>query len=909
MGYLVNPVVLRADLSGDPSLTAFLRQVSMTVLAALDHQAYPFPLLVERLQPNRDLSRSPIFSVLFNLIRPLCHDMLQMAQIVAGRTGTPMDLGELVLEPFALQQQTAQFDLTLLIIDTDTTLSCSWEYNTDLFDETTILRMADYFQMLLAHSAGNPTQRLSTLPPLPQVDGGARARVSATRPQAQTIAIAATFTAEPLEESLAFWMQELTLPFNTKFAPYNQLFQQLLDPTSLLSQNQHGINVVLVRIEDWQRLDNRDEEVDHPFGMYEVIERNVHDLVNALRSVAQHSDTPYMVYLCPASPTANADARYSEFLARLEERIVTDLADVSGVYVTKSAAVSATYPVPTYYDRRTDELAHVPFTPLFFTALGTFVARNIYAFLNAPRKVIVLDCDQTLWTGVCGEDGPHGVEIDGPRRALQEFIIAQHDAGMLICLCSKNNEKDVLEVFECHPEMPLKREHIVSWRVNWQAKSENLKALAEEFHVALDSFIFVDDDPVECAEIQARCPEVLVLQLPRDVSNLPRFLEHVWAFDHLRITEEDEKRTALYRQQKQRQSFQTESLTLEDFLAGLDMRVQVTAMDASHLTRVAQLTQRTNQFNITTIRRSESDLGHLCQIGHGECLVVEVRDHFGDYGLVGVIIFTTEADAITVDTFLLSCRAMGRGVEHRMLSSLGAIAQERHVPRVRVRYRPTAKNKPALDFLDSIGATLKQRCSDGWAFDFPADYVSELVYKPPTDAPLSSRDIAATQSLAPVPAPDVATETRRIATHLSMIATEMCGAEQVHQIVSSRRRRMGGLQQPTVAPRTDTEARLADIWAQVLGLEQIGIFDNFFALGGHSLLAIQLLSQVWDVFQAELSLSSVFETPTVAELAIAIVERRAVQADDGALRQVLAELEDLSEDDVQTILGANQHTT
>src|SRR5205085_10664663 len=174
--------------------------------------------------------------------------------------------------------------------------------------------------------------------------------------------------------------------------------------------------------------------------------------------------------------------------------------------------------------------------------------------------------------------------------------------GRLICLCSKNNEDDVVEVFARRPEMPLGRDHLAAWRVNWNSKSENLKALADELQLGLDSFILIDDSPLECAEVQAHCPEVLALQLPAEPEHIRPFLEHVWAFDYLKVTEEDKQRTALYRQNTQRERVRKEALTFEDFLAGLALEIQIAEPEPDQFARVSQLTQRTNQFNATTIR-------------------------------------------------------------------------------------------------------------------------------------------------------------------------------------------------------------------------------------------------------------------------------------------------------------------
>ena len=682
----------------------------------------------------------------------------------------------------------------------------------------------------------------------------------------QTIAIAATFTAEPVEDVLAFWMQELGAPSAIAFAPYHQLFQQLLDPTSLLATNQRGVNVVLLRFEDWLRFETDGE---HGKAAEEKIERSVRELSQTVQVAAGRSATPYLVCVCPASPAGETDAHRQAFFVRVEGQLAEDLAGLGGVHLIRSAEVTALYPVAQVYDPYGDKVGHVPYTPLFFAALGTLLARRIYALCSTPHKVIVVDCDQTLWQGVCAEDGALGVVVDEPRMYLQEFLVAQQAAGMLLCLCSKNNEQDVFDVFTRHPDMRLKREHLVAWRINWQPKSQNLRSLAEELQLSLESFIFIDDSPLECAEVQASCPEVLTFPLPQDLGRLPQLLQHFWAFDHLRVTAEDKNRTELYVQQVKRQALQKASSSLKDFLEGLELRVRIIPMGEAQLSRVAQLTQRTNQFNCTTIRRTESEIRQFCREGRGgECLVVEVGDRFGDYGLVGVILFTVGPGELEVDTFLLSCRVLGRGVEHRMLARLGEIARERGANRVLVPFLPTAKNTPALEFLEGNENGFEQADGTRRCFSFDAESLVGLVY-----APLAEKAAAPLEELSEkagdvVTARGVSTpQTEAKSLALLRKAMELSSAAQVLQAVSAQRRQHPGVRQPVAVPRTKVEEQLVEIWAEVLKLERVGIHDDFFALGGGSLQAAQIAARLYVDLHVEVPLHRFIEAPTVARFA------------------------------------------
>jgi FkbH-like protein len=711
------------------------------------------------------------------------------------------------------------------------------------------------------------------------------------------VAIAATFVAQPIEQTLGFWLQELEIPAQIAFAAYNQVFQELLDPSSLLATNSSGINIILARAEDWGNDPADAAEKASRFG--QNVERNVRDFADALKRAAQRSHIPHLVVSCPPSVSAARNPRL--LCNEIDALLVSELAEVSGIHMVTMAELAATYPVKDYYDEHAEELAHIPYTPVFFASLGTLIARKIFTMKFPRPKVIVLDCDQTLWGGVCGEEGALGVQIDEARAAIQEFMVRQHDAGMLFCLCSKNNEEDVFEVFDRRAEMKLKREHIASWRINWRSKSENIKSLAQELNLGLDSFVFIDDNPVEGAQVQANCPEILTFRLPENPTAAAEFLKNLWILDHLKVTGEAKARTEFYKQSEQRELARKGSLSLKDFLASLGLTVEISSLPSDHIPRAAELTHRTNQFNLTTIRRTEADIQRLCRTGEAECLVVRAKDRFGDYGMVGLIIFTVEADAIATDTFLLSCRALGRDVEHRMLSRLAEIAQQRGLSRVDVRYVQTKKNRPAIEFLDSVGAAFKESFDGGCLFRFPAEFAASVSY----DSQLAER-IEESHANPQQPGFDSSSSVAggRVRTDLlTSIAEEMRDAERIYEIIAGQKRRRAAAQAPFVAPRLPIEQKLAAIYREVLGVDQIGVNDNFFDLGGHSLLAMQVLSRVRQDFQTEIPIRVLFTGDfSIAELAKAVGTDR----EDATFRQIdlmLNQLDGLSDEEIRELLA------
>ena len=687
-----------------------------------------------------------------------------------------------------------------------------------------------------------------------------------------SIVISATFTADALEPLLAFWMGELGFEDGIRFAPYNQVFQLLLDPAGALASNQGGVNVVLVRFEDWTADLAR-------------LEADIRHFADALKAAAHSFSTPLLVFVCPASPACDA-----AFQTRMEQFVAEAIADLSTVHVIAPHEIDGFIRSLNRTIRWAISWATSPTRHAYFAALATIIARKIHALRTPPFKVVALDCDDTLWRGICGEDGPQGVVVDPPRQILQEFMLAQHAQGMLLTLCSKNNVEDVLDTFRLHPEMSLRMEHFAAWRINWSSKAANLAALAEELDLGLDSFILVDDNPRECREVEAACPQVLTLTLPAEDHDIPEFLRHVWAFDRLRVTEEDRMRPAMYAQEIARQRAVKHTTSLEDFLRGLQLEVRIAPMSPKDLARVAQLTQRTNQMNFTTVRRSESDIQALLESGKAECLTVHVSDRFGSYGLAGAMVLRAGVDVLSVDTFLLSCRALGRGVEHRMLAELGRIAQQRGLAAVEARFVRSPRNRPALLFLESVGLPFQSVRGEALVFQFPADVAAKMEYVP---------------SAGPRPQAEARTEATvdRGAIPYARIAHEMRNVEQILQLCGTeapRRRSPAALSEP----RSDLERRLCRIWSSMLHVEPVGIEDNFFDLGGHSLLAVQLLSRLKEELGIELSLEVVYGADfTVAELAKAIELREIEMAGADQYAALLAEVESLSDDEVHELLA------
>jgi amino acid adenylation domain-containing protein/FkbH-like protein/non-ribosomal peptide synthase protein (TIGR01720 family) len=442
--------------------------------------------------------------------------------------------------------------------------------------------------------------------------------------------------------------------------------------------------------------------------------------------------------------------------------------------------------------------------------------------------------------------------------------------------------------------MLLKVNHLVNWRINWQEKSQNLQSLAEELQLGLDSFIFIDDNPIECAEVRANCPEVLTLQLPQESEKIPQFLDHIWAFDQLQTTQEDQQRTNLYQQNIQRQRLQEDSLSFENFLAQLNLEIEIAPVETEQLTRVAQLTQRTNQFNLTTIRRSESQIKQFCSSGELDCQVVKVKDRFGDYGLVGLLLFTAQEDSLMVDTFLLSCRVLGRGIEHQILAYLGTIAQEKRLAKVELFYKPTPKNKPIWDFLTGIEKGLLQEKKDGVLFEFPAQVASETTFSPRSN--LDSLDQKAKINLEKTTAKSDSLSYRILNYQFfENIAQNLYNPELILQEIACQQQRQRQLDGEFVAPRTPLEKAIASLFIEVLKLDRVGIDDDFFELGGDSIRGAILINKLQAQLSEIIHFVVLFDSKTVRGLA-AYLEEHYPKAIAKILGKAITEINDLSQE-------------
>src|SRR3989338_274077 len=353
--------------------------------------------------------------------------------------------------------------------------------------------------------------------------------------------------------------------------------------------------------------------------------------------------------------------------------------------------------------------------------------------LGLTKKCIVLDLDNTLWGGIVGEDGFEGIKIGQnvagkPYTEFQRLLLSLNQRGIILAINSSNNFDDAMKVINEHPNMILKEENFACLKINWNNKVTNMEEIAAELNIGLDSMVFIDDDPVNREMISKNLPGILVIDLPKDPSQYTPTLTTLNDFNLLKITQDDINRGKMYLQERKRKDFQGSTTNLEEFLKQLNIKIKIKNADKFTIPRISQLTLKTNQFNLTTKRYQEEEIRQIAENNNWLVGCAQVEDKFGDNGITGVFIVKKENKNWFLDTFLLSCRVMGRGIEEGILSYVLQKAKEEGASTLKGQFIPTKKNKPSENFLKNYGFKKEE---DYWIFSLtnPIKIISHLTIR------------------------------------------------------------------------------------------------------------------------------------------------------------------------------------
>jgi FkbH-like protein len=339
------------------------------------------------------------------------------------------------------------------------------------------------------------------------------------------------------------------------------------------------------------------------------------------------------------------------------------------------------------------------------------IAHIVSAKFRGPKKVVVLDLDNTLWGGVIGDDGVEGIvlgDLDATGqayKAVQKLMLDFKARGLLLAVASKNDLDKAAEPFKSHPEMLLKMDDIVSFQANWGPKADSLRTIAHELGLGLDSFVFIDDNPAEIELVRQVLPEVDTILLDEDPALRVLQIEDSRLFDITSLTAEDAKRSEQYKVAAQRVSLQMSTASYDEYLQSLAMSGEVAPFDSVDIPRIAQLIARSNQFNLTTVRRQEPELVAIMNDPAQLAFTMRLKDRFGEYGLIAIVIATIRDGEIVVDTWLMSCRVLKRQVEEEVFNELLRLARSKGLKQIRGVYLPTKKNGMVRDLYTTLGFT------------------------------------------------------------------------------------------------------------------------------------------------------------------------------------------------------------
>lgn len=548
-------------------------------------------------------------------------------------------------------------------------------------------------------------------------------------PVRSRIAILRSFTVEPLVPVLRAAALLAGIETEVKAGEFNAYSQELLDPSSWLYRFEPDVVIVAVQTRDiapelWDAVPLDAKDIDS------IVERTLDSFDAMVRAFRASSPASLVIHGLEQPVLASqglldhqVESGQSGAIRRINAGLREIAAHHKSVFVLDYDALIARHGRLRWHDEQKWLTVRMPIAAEFHREMAGEWLRMLHPLTGRIAKVVVTDLDNTLWGGVVGEDGPTGIRLGieyagAPFRSLQQAMLDLHRRGVLLAIASKNNEKDALEVIDGHEQMVLRREHFAAMRINWNDKAQSLREIAEELNVGLDALAFIDDNPVERDRIRRELPAVFVLDLPESPLEYTRALREFPAFERLSVSVEDLERGRYYAGQRRRTDLERSVSSVEDFYRSLDQEMEVAVVDSATLSRVAQLTQKTNQFNVTTRRYNEQQISQMERAG-AQIFSVRVKDRFGDNGLVGVAIGKLEGSRYAIDTFLLSCRVIGRTVETAMLAWLVDEARSLGALEIEGEFLPTKKNEPASRFFAMHGFDLIGERNGGtvWRLD------------------------------------------------------------------------------------------------------------------------------------------------------------------------------------------------
>jgi len=515
------------------------------------------------------------------------------------------------------------------------------------------------------------------------------------------------FTINPIEPILKLYLHESNIAPNLTFGQYDNAMQEVLDEFSILRTQLFDI-VVCANYYDpldpafLNRLNSTESFILELKNLFDLVQENTQSLVLIntfiLPSVSESGITSVK------NPTRiDAILEINRFIRNYTKQHADRCFLLDWTRYCQLLGENESI------DYRYRYIYKAPFKKAFLSYYAADIAKIARALKGYAKKCLILDCDNTLWGGIVGEEGSTGIKLDNhdyPGKIFYDFqntVLELSKRGVILALCSKNNAEDVWEVFDSHPYSLLHKDHFAAAKINWLSKADNIIDLIQELNIGVESCVFLDDSPTECELVKLALPDITVVQVPNPIYEYPSLLLKEGLFDTLTINKEDSARNLQYQQESERKEILKKSQNITEYLTSLELVATIHFVKENEFSRIAQLTQKTNQFNLSTRRYTEPQIKNFHQSDDSVVFSLSVKDKFGDYGLTGVLIAKRAHDNNTIgiiDTFLVSCRILSRNLEHVFLETcLKQLSQYWSVNQWQAEYIRSDKNKQIEDFL------------------------------------------------------------------------------------------------------------------------------------------------------------------------------------------------------------------
>ena len=539
------------------------------------------------------------------------------------------------------------------------------------------------------------------------------------------IAFVGSFTLNGFEETMQVQCNDEKINCITYNSPYNQFNQEILNEDSDLYKFKPDLIFLLIDsriiLEDsfyFSNINSEDEKKKFTSKKFDEINNLIKIISKKSQSKIVITNFTIPTYTSLGIYESKIEYGTKEIILDLNKKLKVLSKNIDSCYVydfnsfvTKFGEKNVIDYKKMYYGDIKINFDVIPY--LIYEFLG-----YVKPILGLNKKCIVLDLDNTLWGNIIGEEGIEGIKI-GPYpegRSFVEFqkvIKSLSENGIILAINSKNNQKDAMKAINEHPHMILREQDFSCMKINWNDKISNMKEISNELNIGLDSIVFFDDDPVNRELIRMSMPEINTVELPEDPSTYAEILRNLNDFNTLKITKDDTERKKMYSQEQNRQKLESNTENLNEYLKKLDIKIKIKLDNKIAISRISQLILKTNQFNLTTKRYQEEQIKEFVE---DETMIVgcsEVEDKFGENGITNVFIIKTKSNEWIIDTFLLSCRIMGRGIEEGIVGKILEIAKQKGIEKITATFIPTEKNKPAENFLKNYGF---KKENDNWVF-------------------------------------------------------------------------------------------------------------------------------------------------------------------------------------------------